>query len=171
MRLSGRLLHRLEPPAMDWEQAKSAFVRDGSLRDLYVLDTTVEDWRSLFDFVRGSTYGLRFRHGDDWRPVPADPDGFFAGQSEWTTLLSIDVSGFAVNAHFFETDQIELDIEPSEVQTPERAEALFEFMRDLARALGKPVRLTPENCRDYVLIEYDPASDELRKEHDHWTDQ
>lgn len=156
---------------MDWKEAKSAFVRDGSLRDLYVLDTTVEDWRRLFDFVRSGTYDLRFRHGDDWRPMPEDLDGFFAGQSEWTTLLAVDVDGVLVHAHFFETDQIELDVEPSEVQTPERAASLFAFMRGLGRALGKPVRLTPENCRDYILIEYDPASDRLRKEHDHWTDQ
>lgn len=155
---------------MDWQEAKSVFVRDGSLRELYVLDTTIEDWRRLFDFVRGSTYGFRFRHGGDWQPMPRSPDGFFAGQSEWTTLLSIDVAGVIVNAHFFETNQIELDLVPNEVQTAERAAALFAFMRGLGRSLSKPVRLTPESCRDYVLIEYDPASDELRKEHDHWTD-
>ena len=156
---------------MDWKDAKSAFVRDGSLRDLYVLDTTVEDWHRLFDFVRGSAYDLRFRHGDDWQPLPDAPDGFFSGESEWTTLLSVDVGGVVINAHFFETDQIELDIEPSEVQAPERAASLFGFMRGLGLALGKLVRLTPENCRDYILIEYDPGSDQLRKEQDHWTDQ
>ena len=148
---------------MEWEEARSAFARDGSYRDLYVLGTTAEDWRLLLSFLKGSEYGLRFRHGDDWGSVPDAPDGLFAGESGRTTLLSVDVGGVTVNAHFFEADQIELDLVPNEVQTAERGASLFRFMRGIGLALGKPVRLTPENDRDYVLIEYDPKRDGLQK--------
>jgi hypothetical protein len=151
---------------MKWEEVRSAFDWDGSWRDLYVLGTTRDDWQRLLDFLRSSGYALRFRHGGDELPLPDNLSGYFSGESEWTTLLSVEVGGVTLNAHFFTPEEVEFDIDPREVQTSERAEVVFDFMRRVGRALGKPIRLTPENMSELVLFEYDPAADVLRKEHE-----
>lgn len=152
-----------EWPQLEWEESKTAFDWDGSWRDLYVFDTSAEDWQRLVGFVKesGQTYTLR-RDGEIC-PLPAHVSVLLRRDREAGFLLSIDVSGLWVNTHFFCAEQIELDIDPREVQSEERARALFEFMRGIGQALGKAVRLTPENLSDYVLFEYDPIGDTLQR--------
>lgn len=148
---------------MDWAEIKTAFDWDGSWRDLYVFDTDARDWRRLLEYVKERGYSLRFEQGVV-QPLPSDPSGLFVGESESMSLLMIDIGGVALCAHFFAREEIELDLDPREVQSMTKAEALFDFMRGLGQALGKAVRLTPENQSDYVLFVYDPAADELRRE-------
>ena len=151
---------------MKWEEIQTAFDWDGSWRDLYVLDASRDDWHRILDALRSSGYAVRFWRDHDAGPVPESVDGLFAGESEQGSLLSIVAGGVTVNAHFFQDDEVEFDIDPREVSTAERGEAVLALMRLIGRACDRPVRLTPENMSELVLIEYDPASDSLRKEHE-----
>src|SRR5688500_4385275 len=45
---------------IDWERQRQAFDPDGSLRDLYVLDTTIDDWRAVIEHLESGPYGVSF---------------------------------------------------------------------------------------------------------------
>ena len=154
---------------MNWKEVESAFDWDGSWRDVYVFDVSLNDWQCLLDTLRSSNYTLRFQRelpSGVEEPVPEQVDVLFGGPEQPRPLLLTDVGGVALACHFFSSEEIEFDLDPREVSGQEQAEAVFDFMRRIGLALGKPVRLTPENLRQYVLIEYDPATDTLRKEHE-----
>lgn len=53
--------------------------------------------------------------------------------------LVISLSGVAANCHFFEVDHMEMDVLPEDVNTPEKAQSVFEFMIAIARLLKKEV--------------------------------
>ena len=159
-------LHSSASALVEWEEIQTAFEWDGSWRDLYVLGASRDDWQRILDALRSSGYVLRFWRDHDAQPVPESVDSLFVGESEQSSLLSTVVEGVTVNAHFFQDDEVEFDIDPREVSTVARAEAVFGLMRLIGQAVQKPVRLTPENMSELVLIGYDPASDSLRKEHE-----
>jgi hypothetical protein len=158
-----------------WEEIKAEFAY-GNWPELYVLETTAEDWRRVLDFVRADGYAVRFQHGQELqpgllngprlKPFPTDPNGFFAGDTEHYSLLEVDVGGITFSTLFFTRDQIEFHLDPRKIQSPERADTLFEFMRGVGRALNKSVRLTHENLIDVVIVEYDPVRDELWRENE-----
>jgi hypothetical protein len=147
--------------ASDWERDQNAFIRDGSLRDLYVLDTTLQDWQRLLDFLRASDYPLRFGW-DEETVLPQEAAELFADRAPAGVLLRVDLGGPGLNCHFFREDEIEFDLDPRAVGGPSAAEAVFSFMRRVGQALNKPVRLTPENMCEAVLFEYEPTSDQVR---------
>ncbi|QDT14379.1 hypothetical protein [Alienimonas californiensis] len=135
------------------------FDRDGSLRDVLVLETTVDDWERLLDFVRTGPQTYSYSSVDGKADLPAAQEIFPDGQREGLHLMAVNLGGCTANCHFFWTGDIEFDLDPKEVTTAERAAAVFAWMRDLGRELGKPIRLTPENTEEYVLAAYDPATD------------
>ena len=133
---------------------------DGSLRDIYVLDTTVADWQRLLDVLNAGPRRLEYGNGDGPAPPPTDAAAVFGEAGRNTMhLLSVDLGGVRANCHFFWTGEIEFDLDPREVRTPDDAAAVFAFMRALGRGLRKPVRLTPENAEELVLAEYLPDRD------------
>ena len=42
------------------------FYMDGSLRDIYVQGTSEQDWQTLLDFLRTSSYPLEFLIGGEY---------------------------------------------------------------------------------------------------------
>jgi len=59
-----------------------------------------------------------------------------------------------VNCHFFTREEIELDIEPSEVDSEARCLSLLAFIKGIAERVGKDVIMTPENMQETVLLRY-----------------
>jgi len=51
-----------------------------------------------------------------------------------------------LNCHFFQNDDIELDLDPREVTGQAQLDALLEFMRDIGRTTSASVVLTPKMC-------------------------
>ena len=154
-----------------WEEIEPELNWDGSWRDLYVLETTVDDWRLFLQFLRAGRYVTRFQDhrstvvGTEGgvRSLPHYPTSLFHGRDERFTLLEVDVGRVTLNTDFFTPDNIHLDLDPRKVQSTDDADTLFAFMRGLGRALGKPVRLTHENMCDLVICEYNSVGDELRR--------
>ena len=149
-----------------WKSFASEFTRDGTLRDIYVLDVQVEHWEKAARFVARRGYPVKFSGGWTQVTFPADIARLFPAEPEdKCTTLSIDVSGVLINCHFFTQDEIEFDLDPGDVVDPSRLDAVFEFMNGLANAVGKEVVLAPENmpetaifrCRSGVSrVEYTP---------------
>ena len=125
-----------------------AFYVDGSLRDLYVLNTTLEHWQRMLDYVRGAGLVAGFERGTRTAQLPQRISDIFAEKDDpdhESLLLRLNVGGLWVNCHFFQDDEIEFDLDPREVTDEQRYEALMGFMVDLGRATGRRVVMTPES--------------------------
>lgn len=156
---------------MNWTAYSKVFAWDGSWRDLYVLHTTTGDWQKLLDFLREGVYPVVFElDGRDF-PFPAKAAPLFESRGEIAPFLSVTVGGIALNCRFFDAHEIEFDLDPREVDGADKLGALFAFMREVARLLGKEVILTPENMQEAVIfraapdqeaVQYDPAAWEAR---------
>jgi hypothetical protein len=138
------------------------FEWDGGLRDLYVLNTTIEDWQAAIDFLRSSAYPLSFWLNDKAVPLPENVGSVFANRSQIDVLLSIDISGMIINCHFFTEQELELDLDPREVNSEEQLNSLFRFMKALGQYLRKGVILTHENSPHLVLLRSSPNGDEIQ---------
>ena len=140
------------------ESSEKILYHDGSLRDVYVLDTGPEDWKRLLQALPYSPWTYSYT----WDGEPTDlPQTFAEARSrEGVALLSIDKNGFWLNCHFFGENEIECDFRPNEINSPEAFSQLSAFLSWVADLLGKDVIITPENTRDDVLMRITPVSRE-----------
>jgi hypothetical protein len=150
---------------MDWSKTPEDFAWDGSLRDIYVLDTSLEDWSQLLLYIRDGDIPFHFSYDDEECPLPTSVNEIIRKRLEVTPLLTIDPGGLRLNCHFFHDAEIELDFDPRDFEAPEKVERLSEFLAGLGKRLEKPVLVTHENARyfDYarhlVIWWYEPRTD------------
>jgi len=145
-----------------------AFELDGSFRDLYVLDTTVDDWKALFNLLRSRrAFSHQLFINGEPAAIPQNPDPGFpdspslqSGNVGWS--LSIDLDGLQLAAHFFSPEQIEFNLDPKQLNAETFVE-LLNFMASLGRALKREVLLTPENREHAPIAKYDPRQDSITK--------
>ena len=119
---------------VDWARQKEDMAEDGSLRDIYVLGTTAEDWKRVVTFLKAAPYRAKL---------------------EDETLMIFHVGDVEICCHFFVEDQVELDFWPNDVGEPE-LKLLLEFMADLGDLVGKRVIMTPESDPQNPIFEYEP---------------
>ncbi len=146
------------PPDFDWDQVRSDFAPDGSLRDIYVLDTTLHEWRKVLELLLAR--GARLSRGDRPIALPEDLEILFAASDE-RARLSFDVGPIDLCCHFFMPEEIELDFVSNAIGADE-LRALLSLMIDLGDATLRRVRLTPENMIATPIFEYDPEDGQLR---------
>lgn len=141
---------------MNWQDIKdNIYFLDGSFRDIYILNTTKEDWRIWVDFVNSHYKTSFFIHETQTREDKIDMNkvlDYWNGNIDNCSVASVFLDNIVVNAHFFEDDQIENDITATEFNTIEDHNRLIQYMTGLSNALQKPVILTPENDSEIVLI-------------------
>ena len=64
---------------LNWQHYKTAFEFDGSWRDIYVLNTYVNDWQSLMDFLRASPYEISYTFDGEEIELPLRVEDIFRG--------------------------------------------------------------------------------------------
>jgi hypothetical protein len=129
-----------------WINLEAAFKFDGSWRDVYVLDTTRDDWLRVIAMIEQAGYPLSFEGSLLGSRFPEDLASLFPhGAESLTTTLSFDVGSIRMNCHFFVEDNIEFDLDPRQVVGESEFRALLYFMAKLSQACGKPALLAPEN--------------------------
>ena len=131
---------------------------DGSLRDIYVLNTTPASWAAFLRLARLRGADLRFEG------APADfPDTASGAEGlSHSHLLVLPVAGARLHCHFFASEEIELDIDPAEVTSEEDHSAVLEFVRELSLLLGLPAIITPENFKGQPFLRFEPEQREWR---------
>jgi hypothetical protein len=137
---------------MNWISYKNEFAWDGSWRDIYILNTTIEDWDKFINFLRNNGYSAA--------ALPDDLSNIFTDDAI-RPLLTINVAGVTLNCHFFTEKEIELDLDPREVTGEDKAKELFNFMGAVGRALQMTVRMTPENLSERPIFEFSPETGTL----------
>ena len=125
---------------------------DGSLRDLYVLGTSMKDWQDLLDFAGQFPLQYWFDGEPNERP---EIEQLFSNRNG-SHLLSIKIGKSTANCHFFNEGEIELDLDPKEVVGPNEHDQILQFMEGLAEKIGKPILLTPENGSEVPYLSYEP---------------
>ena len=141
-----------------WTECSADFAPDGSLRDIYVENTTLSDWDRLLQWVRSSPLAFSFLHEGRPMPLPAAAGDVFALSGTAASILTIHLGALSLNCHFFSDDEIELDLDPREL-TDERAfSALLGFVRGLGDALARDAIVTHENFKWAVLLRYTAAT-------------
>lgn len=141
----------------NWEDIKWIFEPDGTLRDIYVENVTIEDWKILIDYLN-TNHIVKYGPSEDLKSTnKIDKDYLIQlltgirGEME-LKAVSIIIDNIIINTHFFTVDEIEFDIEPSEINTITDYEKLLNFMNDISQLLNKPLILTGENQIDFPLI-------------------
>ena len=140
---------------MKWDKCKDAFQTDGSLRDIYVLNTAIMDWVRLFDVC--SMYDATLYCDGDPIPMILDPATVFQRSSEHSYYLKVLVEGVALHCHFFTVEEIEIDVDPKEIKSQPDLDVVLDVMGSIGRGLAKPVILTEEAAQDFVWIAFDPV--------------
>jgi hypothetical protein len=145
----------------EWYKIKEeVYYWDGSWRDIYVLETSQEDWRNWIDLVNHN-YSVQFYNGQTQQTETAiDKKTVFDYQQHKTDLTSsavIKAKRITVNCRFFSVQQIENDIDPREIKTIEEHQELIDYLKAMSERLSKPVVLTAENQPDmvYIIVEND----------------
>jgi hypothetical protein len=138
----------------NWPVQKQDFEPDGSLRDIYVVGTTADDWNKFVRHIASGPYRAKFTMNGAPRPIPPIVDELF-GTAQG--LLTFWVGTVALACHFFAVEEIELDFIPNGVGERE-LRLLLTFIADIGDLTGKVVVLTPENCREEPIFRYSPST-------------
>ena len=140
---------------MNWDDYKNEFHADGGLRDIYVNDTSLNDWQRFVDYLRKTEARLEY-FVNEVQALPIQIDEIFQSR-EHTRLLAINLGGVSLNCHFFVLDQIELDFDLGDIRSEAQAKVVFRLMSTIGRVLDKVVILTYENEDQQPIFKYQPG--------------
>ena len=146
---------------MDWSQIAPDFEHDGSLRDVYILDTSLDDWASVWAALLVDPNAMSFTVDGEARTPPLDVAEAFRLRPDHAICASYALGKQRLNCHFFEKEEVEFDLDPRDVDSLAEADRLTQFLTVLGRATSKEVRLTPENEPDAVIARYIPATGQV----------
>lgn len=147
----------------NWKDIEWIFEKDGALRDIYVQNATILDWKKVVDLLN-SDYKLTFGVYEDNLTDKLDfgyVKTMFAdetGELE-TKSATIDLDGIVVKCYFFLIDQIEFDINPSEIHSELELKKVTDFMKTISAELEKQVTLCGENQPEFPLIKIDTKNE------------
>lgn len=138
------------------------FEADGSLRDIYVLNTNSEDWNTLVSELAASEFNVEisapFEVSDHFQAEAA----LKHVQTTAPVTLKVDVSqNVSAHSHFFTPEEVEFDFDPREVRTEADVASILGFMKAIGDILSKDVILTQEGAQNEDIATYKPATREF----------
>ena len=141
---------------MNWAELKNKiYYRDGSLRDIYVLDTNIDDNKKWTELVNNA-YKINWFNGLTQTYEKQIDFGIVKGylnrDHNLCSSVSIFVDNIQINNHFFIDAKIENDISPTEINSIQDHEKIIRYMENISKALDKTIILTPENEPETTLI-------------------
>lgn len=149
-------------PSMErpWQEV---FAPDsGTLLDIRVYDTIEADYDRLLG-VLATRYRVVYCENGDAKDLP-DYATIVRRRDLGSVSISVNVVGVEVRCFFWEKNEINLDLLPEDVDSPEKAESIFDFMKTIAKTLNKRVLLTAENASatsqwsaEYAIWAFEPS--------------
>src|SRR5947208_490580 len=94
---------------LNWGAQAADFEADGSLRDLYVLGTTLDDWRSVLKLIFEGPFDAKLLRDRVALPMPHDARSLFGTGA----VMLFFVDGMELACHFFTVEEIEFDFYPN----------------------------------------------------------
>ena len=141
---------------MNWTELKEKiYYWDGSWRDLYILQTNLDDNLKWTNYVN-ENYRIEWFNGltqADEKKIDYEViKEFWNGNHDLCSTAKVFIDKIQINNHFFDNEEIENDIDPREINSIEDHEIVVKYMKDLALLLDKTIILTPENDKEIVLM-------------------
>ena len=136
-----------------FNQPPGLWKSDGSLRDVYIVETSAREWAALLDLAR--SYPHEYREAGEISDLP-NIDRLFPGP-DCPRQLHILVGPAEINCHFFVPQEIELDIDPRQVVDEAAHFGVLRFLERLASGTGRQISLTPENLPERPYLIFDPV--------------
>jgi hypothetical protein len=152
VRLTAGVSHQMHRPAYD--EVSGLWEIEGSLRDVYVLQTDLSDWKRFLVF--SSRFSCTYTFDGAMSALP-EVDSIFLNR-DGSHLLRVNLGTATASCHFFVASEIELDLDPREIQSPKAHGEVLAFLEGLAGAVGKPVLLTPENGEHIPYLFFEPVA-------------
>jgi hypothetical protein len=145
-------MDKMIPP---WVSVKDEFEWDGSWRDIYVLDTGPEEWRCFLELVYQNPSEINFYIDGEMtdQPPPVSIAEALSIREKAAPTLFVNKSGLIFACHFFTDEEIELDIDPRQVDCEDRYKILIGFCQDLSLAVSRKVIVTPENIQETPIFQ------------------
>lgn len=152
----------IEGGPVPWRLLKDAFEVDGSLRDIVIRGTDVATWDAALTALRAlaATTGSRIETDPD--PLPPTTAGILALAESMSVVMRITAGPIELHAHFFDTSEVELDLDPARVRSAEDASVVLDTIIRLAWATGREALLTPESWHEAGWLSFDPIANRWR---------
>lgn len=137
----------------EWNSVQQGFKPDGALRDVYIAPASAALWNEFIEWVSRAGYRSEFWHGQSKKALPQNFQEIRLLQQTDRTTLKLFLSGGAqITCHFFTDDEIELDIDPREIQDQEAFTNLLNFLKGITKTLSRSARVTYENSPEDELF-------------------
>ena len=141
---------------MTWNDLKNTIYNwDGSLLDIYIQNTTSQDWETWVSIVN-KKFKINWYNGvtdQDCNSIDFSViKQFWSGKTDLTSTAVVHVGNTTVKAHFFTQEEIENDIDPREFKSIEDHNNLIDYLKELSKKLNKEVIVTPEDYSQLILI-------------------
>ena len=142
---------------MEWgDLTTSIYFKDGSLRDIYVLNTCIDDWQKWIKFVN-QNYAVEFynrKTGDKFLNIDFNKvSEYWDGMNEDGVYASIDLGGFALKCYFTYRNEIENDFSPNEIKNLIDHNSLTKYLKSVSKILNKHIWVTTEMQKNEVLVD------------------
>jgi hypothetical protein len=137
-----------------FNQPSDLWLVDGTLRDVYVFNTSAADWDALM--LLAKAYPHEYTQDGVAQPLPGATT--LLQDREHSHLLSVLAGSVRINCHFFMPEEIELDIDPKEITGATEHRDVLEFLERLSQATQKDTVVTPENSPEIPLLHYNQAT-------------
>lgn len=141
---------------MNWTKLKNEiYYCDGSLRDIYVLQTSFEDnekWADLVNQLYTIKWFNSLTQTVEQKINFEVVRGYLEGEHDLCSSASVFIGKIQINNHFFVENEIENDVSPEEINTILDHEKIIKYMTEISILLDKTVILTPENEQEMTLI-------------------
>ncbi|WP_328667618.1 hypothetical protein OG905_11385 [Streptomyces sp. NBC_00322] len=148
-----------------WDDVKSFFDPDlmGSLPDVLVPETSMEDWQAALDLVGASGWMCQYSEGETVLPVPrAGAVLSRPADAECPELRVWPTADVLAIFRFYSVEEIDFDVDLRELQGQERLDMFCGFLTAIGRRLGKPVVMYSEGgAHSHPVIGFDVESDQV----------
>ena len=151
-------------PELLWDEVKCFFDPDvmGSLPDVRVPATSVEDWQALLDLVRARGWQYEYSAGDSVMPLPEAEAAFSRpAEAEIPSLRVWPVADVLAIFRFYDPGTIDFDVDLRELQGQQRLDVLCGFLRAIGQRLRKPVLMDPEGDNGHPVLGFDVGADRV----------
>jgi hypothetical protein len=142
---------------LNWEDYKAEFTPDGQSRKIVIKGVNLNDWQSFIDFMKRTEAGMNFYCDGEAATLPENIWDIVLDQKH-ACQLSIRLNGITAHCYFLLADEIELEIDPVEIDGEAKAKVVFRLMSTVGRTLNKHVVLTLENNGEKPAFRYEPGS-------------
>jgi hypothetical protein len=142
---------------MNWHLLKEEiYYEDGSLRDIYIFDTSPNDWKKWVELVN-KQYKVDFYNGQNQQTTERIEfeaiETLWSGKTDLLSGATVFINNFQIKCYFFGWEEFENDICPKEIKSEDDHIQLLNYLKAISTHLDKKVILTAENMREVVLIE------------------